>query len=287
MANLWVAAAINADNEDPFYDESEVDMTPAGDTPGMEEGADQESVFLPEDEDSRPATPAHAPARLAPTRASSSRPSFSSSAAGGRFRPSFGFGPLTQLTAPSPRPSQREVPGTTPHQTPRFPPGTFGTPRIPYRRGSSTSNLGLPAIYNNTGLSSPPALAQDVISLYTDEERATLAGHGGGLSVISEGSRSETGGASTVPSLHASEAAALPLPDPIQETSVWKQLPIVMIVQYGVLALHNVSLRSHSKVSSIYVSALLERAFRLYTISTSLPTSYRESLGYTLIPLPC
>ncbi|KAG8920704.1 hypothetical protein FRC00_009632, partial [Tulasnella sp. 408] len=165
MANLWVAAAINADNEDPFYEESEADMTPAGETPGMEEGVDQESVFLPEDEDSRPATPAVAPARLAQTRASSSRPSFSSSAAGGRFRPSFGFGPLTQLTAPSPRPSQREVPGTTPHQTPRFPPGTFGTPRIPYRRGSSTSNLGLPAIYNNTGLSSPPALAQDVISL--------------------------------------------------------------------------------------------------------------------------
>lgn len=236
MANLWVAAAINADNEDPFYDESEVDLTPAGEAPGGEEGADQDSVFLPEEEDSRPVTPAGGP-RLGQHRASSSRPSVSSSAAP-RFRPSFGFGPLTQLTAPSPRPSQREVPGTTPHQTPRFPPGAFGTPRLAYRRGSSTSNLGLPAIYNNTGLSSPPALAQDVISLYTDEERATLAGHGGGLSVISEGSRSERDGVSTAASLHASEAGP-PIPDPIEETSVWKQLPVVMIVQYGVLALHN------------------------------------------------
>lgn len=243
MANLWVAAAINADNEDPFYDD-EADMTPAGETPGMEEAIDQDSVFFPEEEESRPETPAGGP-RLAQTRASSSRPSFSSSqAAAPRYRPSFGFGPLTQISAPSPRPSHREVPGTTPHQTPRFPPGAFGTPRLAYRRGSSTSNLGLPAIYNNTGLSSPPALAQDIVSLYTDEDRATLAGHGGGLSVISEGSASLTGGPSTAapsvaaPSVHASEAAPL-MPDPIRETSVWKQLPLVMIVQYGILALHN------------------------------------------------
>ncbi|KAG9018555.1 hypothetical protein FRB90_011440 [Tulasnella sp. 427] len=235
MASLWVAAAINADNEDPFYDESEFDLTPAMDTPEVEERADQNSVFLPEEEDSRPVTPAGH--RVGP-RPSSSRPSFGSSAPGGRFRPSFGFGPLTQLNAPSPRPSHREVPGTTPHQTPRFPPGSFGTPRLGFRRGSSTSNLGLPAIYNNTGLSSPPALAQDVVSLFTDDDRGNLPGHGGGLSVISEGSGSVTGLASTAPSVHPSEAAHI-MPDPIKEPSLWRQLPLVMIVQYGVLALHN------------------------------------------------
>lgn len=265
MANLWVAAAINADNEDPFYDD-EGDLPPAGEAPGMEETIDQDSVFFPEEEEPRPETPAGGP-RLGQTRASSSRPSFSSSAAP-RYRPSFGFGPLTQISAPSPRPSQREVPGTTPHQTPRFPPGAFGTPRLAYRRGSSTSNLGLPAIYNNTGLSSPPALAQDVVSLFTDEDRATLAGHGGGLSVISEGSGSlRTGGPSTAapslgaPSVHASEAAPL-MPDPINETSLWKQLPVVMIAQYGVLALHNVSLRLHLKESTAHAPQTSKYAFQ-------------------------
>lgn len=232
MASLWVAAAINADNEDVFYDESEFDITPAGETQGHE-GADQDSVFFPEEEDSRPQTPA-GPRQARP---SSSRPSFGSSAPG-RFRPSFGFGPLTQLNAPSPRPSHRDIPGTTPHQTPRFPPGAFGTPRLGLRRGSSTSNLGLPAIYNNTGLSSPPALAQDVVA-YFDEERG-LVPHTGGLSVISEGSGSVRL-ASTAPSVHPSEGTAPIMPDPIKEPSVWRQLPLVMIVQYGVLALHNVS----------------------------------------------
>ncbi len=233
MANLWVAAAINTEMDDPVFDESTDDE---GQQDGQQEltGAeDNGSVFYGEEETSRPVTPAASGGRVARL---SNRPSFGSSVAAPRPRPSFGgfaFGPLTQISAPSPlRPQQDLSPSQ--NQTPRVPISQLGTPHIGYRRGSSTSNLGLPAIYNNTGLSSPPALAQD-LQPYFDDDRAH--GHAPHLSVISEGSGSMTDVPSLAAASQSGQTAVVELPP---TPSVWGQLPLIIIFQYGLLALHNV-----------------------------------------------
>ncbi|KAG8895502.1 hypothetical protein FRB99_000564 [Tulasnella sp. 403] len=241
MANLWVAAAINADNEEPFFDDSDGEGGPAESTAPQENG-EAESVFM-EDEEPGPVTSPAGPPRGTQTpvhRQSTSRPSFASSS-GVRPRASlggFGFGPLTQLSTASPRPSQADV-SPSPHLARLQGSSQFSSPRITLRRGSSVSNLGLPSIYNNTGLSSPPALAQGIQLPFFEEDRPY--GHTQQLSVISEGSASVgTAPSAVAPSIMESNfGSTLAPPEPEPMPSMWSQLPIIIILQYGILALHN------------------------------------------------
>jgi len=112
-----------------------------------------------------------------------------------------------------------------------------GTPRITYRRGSSASNLMLPSIYNNTGLSSPPALATELQPTWTLEEHRPSFGGGSALSRISEGSGSMTEVQSAARS-DTDGGTVMQEPISVPQPSLWKQLPFVIIFQYGILALH-------------------------------------------------
>jgi hypothetical protein len=94
------------------------------------------------------------------------------------------------------------------------------------RRFSASSQL--PAIFSNTGLAEPPAIAaayEDVSPaptsndpFFTSPQTVRVAG---GLSAIAER-----------PVIH--EETRL-----VEKTSTWNSLPAMMIFQYGLLALHN------------------------------------------------
>ncbi|KAG9030073.1 hypothetical protein FRB95_004607 [Tulasnella sp. JGI-2019a] len=257
MANLWVAAAINADNENPFFDDTP-DQTPGEDeepNQRTEEPGDMGSVFALDDEESAPVTPALGGNRsLDPSR----RPS----SAGASIRPPrgpFGVfgGGFSRINTISPRQSTREL--ASPARQPKPIGGSGGVTdyltagsRIVTRRGSVASNVAssLPAIFNNTGLATPPALVQQspyshsiMAAAETDDdvERMMRPGHGHYqfLSAISEGSASMTDVPSAAAaSIAASTAASVSVPAP-KEPSMWSQLPLIIIFQYGILALHN------------------------------------------------
>ncbi|KAG8872943.1 hypothetical protein FRB98_009283 [Tulasnella sp. 332] len=268
MANLWVAAAINAENEDPFFDDTP-DPTPGEDElpdneTTVEEPEDMGSVFALDDEESMPVTPAMGGNRSldASRRASSS---------GASIRPArnlfgaFGGG-FSRINTVSPRQPTREF------SSPRKQQKTIGSggggvgsgsgdyliagSRAATRRGSMGSNVAsLPTIFNNTGLATPPALAQQIpyspamVAAETDEDvermmRHDLLGrpsHHQSLSAISEGSSSMTDvpSAAAAYSTPASTSAPTVLVTAPKEPSLWKQLPLIIIFQYGILAFHN------------------------------------------------
>lgn len=107
------------------------------------------------------------------------------------------------------------------------------------RQSAASSNL--PAIFANTGLNTPPAIAaaweQDPLD---DVPHSPLeSGGGGGFSGLAPIQERQ----SRVPSQALSDSRPMS-PEPGEEkaavkTTGWRLLPLLMILQYGLLALHD------------------------------------------------
>ncbi|KAK7044747.1 histone H2B [Favolaschia claudopus] len=201
IADLWVAAAMNVDNEDPFEET---------DTEESDGEGDHADVFG--DDDLAETDPFISPGRRggAPTvpPSSSRRPS--------------GATPVRPHALGSPRrPS-------VPMRHPSFTQPLAGTPTS--RRYSS----GVPTIFAHPGVKTPPAVLDAQQLLLRTEAEAD------GLEPIPESRR-----ASLHSPQHDLEAAVEPPPP-----SMASQLPVVVIIQYGMLALHNTS---HDQVFLSYL----------------------------------
>ncbi|KAJ6470651.1 hypothetical protein C8R47DRAFT_757411 [Mycena vitilis] len=201
IADLWVAAAMNVDNEDPFESDTELgsDGEPESiDVFGDEEPSDADLLLTP------------SPARRA-SRAHSNTPS-------------------THFQTPSPRrPSAGIAIRGTPIRQPSFSQPLDGTP------ASRRFSTAVPAIFAHPGVKPPTAVldAQQLL-LRTENEAAE------GLEPILESRRVSLN--DPQPDLEA----AVESPPP----SLASQLPVLVIVQYGLLALHTTS---HDQVFLSYL----------------------------------
>ncbi|KAI1794415.1 major facilitator superfamily MFS-1 [Ganoderma leucocontextum] len=229
IADLWVAAAINADNENPFEaDDDEFDVGESYLGNPLEQAVEDED----EDEDvfGAPSSPRH------------NRFSRRVSSATGR-------GPVSGVTA------HRTSTGTL------QPPPFIGSPRRPSssrrfsnpRRGSSSLVSGgpgaetdelplrrpsssVPAIFSHVGVRTPLAVleAQQLLAQAEAEEMDALT-------PIAEQSRR--------PSREASPAASIVTLSE-KEPSIMSMLPLQIILQYGWLAFHSTT---HDQVFYLYL----------------------------------
>ncbi|KAL6306396.1 hypothetical protein BKA93DRAFT_824233 [Sparassis latifolia] len=211
IADLWVAAAINADNEEVFESESEVD----------EEG-DEEAVAREDDEldesDVFGTTPATHTNRFSRRDSSTISPRLGSKHASSSRHP-----PL--LGSPR-RPSSSGRFSTTRHRS-----STYSvlspTDELSPRRYSTTAA----PIFTHVGVRTPPAVleAQQLLA-QVDEPPASLA-----------------------PIMESRLAGHEQYVEPDvleKEPSLYSQLPILIIIQYGLLALHSTT---HDQVFYLYL----------------------------------
>ncbi|KAG8958327.1 hypothetical protein FRC03_009221 [Tulasnella sp. 419] len=295
MANLWVQAAINADNEDPFYEDSEGEeeededaddeRNPRSTTPRGADGENENNDVFEDDESlaatSQPASRRSSRAPPSAPRAQYNPRSASQSQTRSSRRPSgtggFGFQGLhmtpNRALHPAPASVTSRRPSASTFASSAPPPSHYShpnhsqgrlTPHHPGTRRGSISDAGhahvyLPSIYANTGLQAPPALAlYDHLQLgqeihegeYSPMESPGMNGShthitsplgknvmqaraDSPLSAIQESHRSSLLGSSE-------GGSTLVLVTPA-EPSLWKQLPVMIVFQYGLLALHNVS----------------------------------------------
>jgi hypothetical protein len=208
IADLWVAAAMNVDNEDPFEPDSDV-----------EEENEEEAAQPPTDSspDINAASQREARTGFAPPIARLSRP----------HRPS-----TTNSLHPSGLGSRHGSP--MPHRpSVTFPP----TPTTPSLRRPSSS---VPAIFTHPGVKTPSAVldAQQLL-LSSDIHSSPVIGAQSAelLGTISE-------------SRPVSEADVESLAWTEKPPSLMSQLPIVVIIQYGVMALHTTT---HDQIFMSYL----------------------------------
>ncbi|KAJ8462627.1 hypothetical protein ONZ51_g10778 [Trametes cubensis] len=221
IADLWVAAAINADNEDPFesddeYEEGEFDSEEAiDDTPAVED----EDIFG------------------SPSTTRDNR--FSRRMSGAAARPT-AHRPSTSSMRPSPfsgsprRPaSGRRYSNLRRGSSSLLRPG-LDSDELPARRPSGT----VPSIFQHVGVRTPPAVleAQQLLAQAEAEEMDALA-------PIAEGQQASR------EMSPAAGAAALESTSE-KEPSLMSQLPLQIILQYGWLALHSTT---HDQVFYLYL----------------------------------
>jgi hypothetical protein len=108
----------------------------------------------------------------------------------------------------------------------------------------------IPAIFQNAGLRTPPALLDtpqmQPLSLLPDTTAAAPEGHGEEMPTIFE---------SRPVSIVRPPEAAAGADEPIVEEKLWAQLPIAIIVQYGLIALHTTT---HDQVFLSYLVSPFE-----------------------------
>ncbi|KAI0654384.1 major facilitator MFS-1 [Cubamyces menziesii] len=221
IADLWVAAAINADNEDPFesddeYEEGEFDSEEAiDDTPAVED----EDIFG------------------SPSTTRDNR--FSRRMSGAAARPT-AHRPSTSSMRPSPfsgsprRPaSGRRYSNLRRGSSSLLRPG-LDSDELPARRPSGT----VPSIFQHVGVRTPPAVleAQQLLAQAEAEEMDALAPIAEGQQASRE--MSPAAGAAALESTSA------------KEPSLMSQLPLQIILQYGWLALHSTT---HDQVFYLYL----------------------------------
>jgi len=180
IADLWVAAAMNVDNDDPFESDSDTER----DIDPTELDADLLGPLATEDAETiNPAETAAPPPPVIRTH----RPSFVTSLASRRssYRPSVSFSPETR-------------------------------PPIPRRLSTN-----VPGIFAHSGVKTPPGV---VLSQMDPPQPERLAAFTDPLTPIAETPRSSS-----------MDVESLVTEKP---PSVMSRLPIVVIVQYGVMALH-------------------------------------------------
>ena len=199
IADLWVASAMNVDNEDPFETDSDV-------------GSDAESDNEFPEVNDLPPTPTR-PGRMSGRLASNphKRPSVGSH---------FGGSPR--------RPSTSQVPASPIRHTSSSLAGGSSSPR----RYSNS----VPAIFSHSGVRTPPAILDAQQMVVRSEETAG----GDGLAPIIEGRRTSDS--------HGSTLGAETIVE--KQPSLTSQLPILIIIQYGLLALHSTT---HDQVFLSYL----------------------------------
>ncbi len=204
IADLWVAAAMNVDNEDPFESDSETEQNDHFTEPissvDVDSSTNLESIIPDGDveTDSIDASPSMAstPRPHRPSIAASFRPS--------SHRPSVSFSPAIRSAVP--------------------------------RRLSS----GVPAIFSHPGVKAPPAIldAQQLLLSPVDTlQHDSLAP--GGLDTLETISESPLAASTDLEALVSEKSPSL-----------MSQLPIVVIIQYGVMALHTTT---HDQIFMSYL----------------------------------
>ncbi|KAF9475124.1 major facilitator superfamily MFS-1 [Pholiota conissans] len=212
IADLWVAAAMNVDNEDPFESDAEDEEEDVQDEPlvgnGTEEGTEMNGTTTPIYRGSRGGAIPTPIARLSRT---SHRPSNTNS-----------LHPASPLRHTSPLPNRTN--------SVSFSPMIPSSPRRP-----STS---VPSIFAHPGVKAPTAVldAQHLL-LSTDVDNVVPSPDT--LGVIAE-SRLAVPAEADVESLALTE----------KPPSLMSQLPIVVIIQYGVMALHTTT---HDQIFMSYL----------------------------------
>lgn len=203
ISDLWVSAAMNVDNEDPFESDSESEQ-------GESEPDSDHGLLDPEDiEIGRPTGSSI-----------TNHPRYSGLSA---QRPSLGAA-RPEAVVPSRRPSY-----TRRRSSARNLSNNLGVPgdALATRRPSAS---GIPAIFSHSGVRTPPAVleAQQLLSRPDD---ATI-------------------GESLEP-IHESQHTQEPLEEVSEKPpSLYSQLPIMIIVHYGLLALHSTT---HDQVFYLYL----------------------------------
>ncbi|RPD75611.1 major facilitator superfamily MFS-1 [Lentinus tigrinus ALCF2SS1-7] len=213
IADLWVAAAINADNEDPF---EESDDDEYGE-PVV--GEDEEQAVADEDEDVFGTPPVARNNRF-------SRRTSTATVGSAAIRPS------SSNLYPSPfrgsprRPSSARRYSNLRRGSSSLAPGGPETDELPLRRPSS----GVPPIFSHVGVRTPPAVleAQQLLAQAEAEEMDAL---------------------SPIAEQRVSREPSLVVPTE-KEPSLWSMLPMVIIFQYGWLALHSTT---HDQVFYLYL----------------------------------
>lgn len=203
IADLWVAAAMNVDNEDPFESEDEFQIE-GDDNDIMGDEFDESDLF--------------ANGQSPRSDTTIRRPSHGSefTHAGSTISP---YRPAAQASS-SRRPSAA------------LPVGLDSPALASPRRLSSTTA----PIFSHVGVRTPPAVveAQQLLALADEAERTEQDT----LAPIMEGSR----------------LSQTPIEDqdatPAQEPSLMSQLPLLIIFQYGILALHSTT---HDQVFYLYL----------------------------------
>ncbi|KAF7795685.1 hypothetical protein EIP86_006850 [Pleurotus ostreatoroseus] len=210
IADLWVAAAINVDNEEVFEDDDDWQYGPEASASVAERSGTPDELT---EEDMFDYDPTPRNNRFI------RRPSVASTV----LHPSTSRGPSTSQNRPSPagirRPSNVMSPSAS----------GLDVSQTPVRRYSTTTA----PIFSHVGVRTPPAVveAQKLLAL-ADEQEATAAPS---LAPITEDQRmSQINSA----------------PETAPESSLMSQLPLLIIFQYGVLALHSTT---HDQVFYLYL----------------------------------
>ncbi|KAF5390805.1 hypothetical protein D9757_004422 [Collybiopsis confluens] len=219
IADLWVAAAMNVDNEDPFESDSEIGSEDEDDESDF---GDPLGDFLSEDVSGSPTTPR--PRRSSTTSVSSS------------LRPAVG----TSRQHPFGSPRRPSVPSRA----------------IPARRASITSNMEYgtpvnrrlsngPSIFSHPGVRTPSAVIDAQQLLLRDEDMISASDL-----ITSEGNANlepilESRRTSAYMPAEQDEEALLEKPP-----SLASQIPITVIIQYGLLALHSTT---HDQIFMSYL----------------------------------
>jgi hypothetical protein len=208
IADLWVAAAMNVDNENPF--ESDTEM-----------GSDGESIQSREEVDNEEAILSSTPTHRSPLASRTDSISIPNTRLTAVRRTSIKFNPQYG----SRRPSTSQQRSTPVRKISSSLPQALDTPR----RFSSS----FPSIFSHSGVRTPDAVV-DAQQLYSRPEESAA-------------------GDSLPPILESRPISQL---DPIQQVieekppSLTSQLPILIIVQYGMLALHTTT---HDQVFMSYL----------------------------------
>ncbi|CCM06609.1 uncharacterized protein FIBRA_08888 [Fibroporia radiculosa] len=225
IADLWVAAAMNVDNEDPF--ELESDFDDDAEAFGEEDFAAEEGEI--EEEDIFGPTTADPSSRH---NRFSRRESLTSTIGPKLKRSSF-----SGSRHPPPLGSPRRVSssGRLSFLRPRssqYSPALVGDELPSMHRRLSTT---VPSIFSHVGVRTPPAVLEAQQLLQNFDEQAP----GDSLAPILESRRGGT----------ENEAAVEP-EELEREPSLMSQLPILIIIQYGLLALHSTT---HDQVFYLYL----------------------------------
>ncbi|KAH8829191.1 hypothetical protein DL96DRAFT_1597099 [Flagelloscypha sp. PMI_526] len=224
IADLWVAAAMNVDNEDPFESDTEVNSDDESlDLGEVLETEDDESVLVdaaPTDErrGSMSTVPDSPVRRFSQNR----RPSGSQAS-----RPLF-FGSPRRPSGPLSVPGLRRPSNASVHE---------GTPATSRRYSGA-----VPAIFSHTGVRTPPAVldAQNLLMRSSDGNEAETSDQNQDLEPILESRRQSQ----VLAELDDDEVLGEKQP------GVMSVLPMMIILQYGLLALHSTT---HDQIFMSYL----------------------------------
>jgi len=249
MADLWVSAAMNVDNnnDDPFYDSEDEDehYNLTGDDSAIAEDATGDiggDIRGRGDSKSSPANkhlhPSQTASPLPSYGSPSHRPSF-----GSPSRPSLQYGAVRRPSGPMFPPGRKT--------SISFQPQLESTPQGPPQMHRRPSSVREPSIFAHAGVKTPPAVLDAQQLLFHHSSTPVEDTLDDPLGTIIEGRR-----VSPEPRADDLEAAM-----PEKEPGLMSQMPVIIIVQYGLLALHSTT---HDQVFMSYLVTYVRSAMVMF-----------------------